>query len=212
MKYGFFTDVHGDLEALRWVLDILAEADQLYFLGDVCGGREVSACLDLIRSRRVFCVPGNHDLWDFELTALSPEERDYLAALPLKRAVQDWLAVHSDFVQDQQGISFPYIYSESDARRALAQFPERLIFFGHTHASQLHQLLPDGQIQFRRPRAPVQLEPDCRYLINVGAAAQACLLYDSELQRIDYRFRQPAPTAPRPSEPRRSWWRKLLPW
>lgn len=211
MKYGFFTDVHGDLEALRWVLDTLAEADQLYFLGDVCGGREVSACLELMSSHQVFCVPGNHDLWDFELTGLSSQEREYLAALPLKRTVQDWLAVHSDFFQDQQGISFPYIYSESDARRALAQFPERLIFFGHTHASQLHQLLPDGQIHFRRPREPFQLERDCRYLINVGAAAQACLLYDSELQRIDYRFRQPAAvslTLPLP----RSWWRKLLPW
>jgi len=212
MKYGFFTDVHGDLEALHWVLESLSDADQWYFLGDVCGGREVGACLDLLRTHQVHCVPGNHDLWDFELTGLSLEQREYLAALPLTRPVEDWLAVHSDFAQDQYGISFPYIYSQSDAQRAFGQFPQRFIFFGHTHASQLHQLQPDGQIHFYRPREPCMLQPDCRYLINVGAAPQVCLLYDSELQCIEYRFRQPVAPPPRPSETKIGWWRKLLPW
>jgi len=203
MKYGFFTDVHGDLDALHWVLQSLGEADELYFLGDVCGGREVSGCLDLLRSRQIPCVPGNHDLWEFELTGLSSEHREFLAALPLTRPVDDWLAVHSDYVQDQLGIGFPYIYSQSDAERAFAQFPQRLIFFGHTHASQLHQLRPDGQIHFQRPRETFRLERDCRYLVNVGAAAQACLLYDSELQCLEYRFRQPVAAAP---APKKSWW------
>ena len=212
MKYGFFTDVHGDLEALQWVFDRLGDADRCYFLGDVCGGRDVAACLDLLRSRQVPCVPGNHDLWDFELAELSPEHKEYLASLPLTRPVEDWLAVHSDFFQDQHGISFPYIYSQSDAERAFAHFYQRLIFFGHTHASQLHELQADGQIHFRRPREPYKLEPGCRYLINVGAATQACLLYDSELQCIEYRFRQPLSEPPRRPEVNRSWWRKLLPW
>lgn len=93
MVYGFLSDVHGDLEALEWALGSLAEADQIYFLGDVCGGREVSACLEVLRCQGVLCVSGNHDLWEFELTELSSEQREFLAGLPLSRQVEDWLAV-----------------------------------------------------------------------------------------------------------------------
>jgi hypothetical protein len=82
-------------------------------------------------------------------------------------------------------VRFPYIHSETDARRALDHFPQRLIFFGHTHLSQVHRLDPDGRIEFRR--APgFELAPSSRYLINVGMAAQAVLLFDSAAQRIHY--------------------------
>ena len=189
MNYGFFTDVHGDLEALEWALETLAEADQLYFLGDVCGGREDGACLEMLRSRGVLCVPGNHDLWEFELTGLAPEQREFLAGLPLSREVDDWLAVHSDYEQDAYGIRFPYIHSELDARRAFALFPQRLIFFGHTHLSQVHRLQPDGTIVFTRIREAYELQPECRYLINVGACPQVCLLYEAEAQRLTFHRR-----------------------
>ena len=193
MTYGFFSDVHGDLAALKWALETLAGADQLYFLGDVCGGREDRACLQLLRSRGVLCVPGNHDLWDFELTGLTPEQREFLAGLPLSREVDDWLAVHSDFEQDAYGIRFPYIHSESDARRAFAFFPQRLIFFGHTHLSQAHCLQPDGTIGFTRIGEGYDLRPECRYLVNVGATPDVCLLYEPALPRLTFHRRSSCP-------------------
>lgn len=204
MTCGFVSDVHGHLESLSWALDSLAEADQIYCLGDVCGGREVRACLNLLRERGVLCIPGNHDLWEFEWTELRPEERHYLAGLPLTRQVDDWLAVHSDFEQDQHGVHFAYIHSELDARKAFAHFPQRLVFFGHTHLSQVHCLRPDGTVEFTKVRRPYELELGCRYLINVGATPEACLLYDSEKALLDYRFRAPEPA--RPVARARPWW------
>lgn len=189
MIYGFLSDVHGDLEALQWALSALSGADQIYFLGDVCGGREVRACLEMLRTRGVLCIPGNHDLWEFEWAGLTQGERDFLTGLPLTRETEDWLAVHSDFEQDSYGVRFPYIHSESEARKAFAHFPQRLIFFGHTHLSQVHCLRPDETVEFTRVREPHVVRPECRYLVNVGAAPEACLLYDSQAGRLDFRFR-----------------------
>ncbi|MBX3172756.1 MAG: metallophosphoesterase [Candidatus Eremiobacteraeota bacterium] len=204
MTYGFLSDVHGDLDGLCWALDSLAGADQVYCLGDLCGGREVRACLELLRARAVICVPGNHDLWEFELSELLPEQREFLAGWPISREVEDWLAVHSDFEQDEYGLRFPYIHSEADARRAFAHFPQRLIFFGHTHLSQVHCLEPDGTIRFTRAQGACPLRSECRYLVNVGATTDTCLLYDTEKAMLDYRFRVPkAPVV----VPRRPWWR-----
>ena len=204
MTYGFVSDVHGDLAALEWALEVLSGADQVYFLGDVCGGSDVAACLDMLRARGVLCIPGNHDLWDFELTGLTAEQRQFLAQLPLSREVDDWLAVHSDYERDVHGVRFPYIHSESDARRALALFPQRLIFFGHTHLSQVHCLRPDGIIEFTRVRDSHRIEPGCRYLVNLGAAPDVCLLYDRPAQLLHYHFRK---KSERPAPKPRPWWR-----
>ena len=203
MTYGFLSDVHGDLPALQWALGCLQGADQIYFLGDVCGGPQVAECLQLLRQRQVFCVPGNHDLWDFERHGLDAELDRFLTELPLMREVDDWLAVHSDFSRDDLGVCFPYIHSESDARRAFAQFPQRLIFFGHTHLSQIHWVTPEGNLGFQRARQPVTLDPDYRYLINVGAASQACCLLRDGGQ-LEYFFRDPR--TPRPEPRSRPWW------
>jgi predicted phosphodiesterase len=204
MTYGFLTDVHGDLSALDWSLGCLQSADQIYFLGDVCGGRDVSACLERLRGAGVVCVPGNHDLWDFERGQLSAEQSRFLTELPLERAIEDWLAVHSDYNQDQYGVSFPYIHSQSDASRAFARFTQRLVFFGHTHLSQIHRLLPDGQIEFQRAPSALELQPGSRYLINVGAAADACCLLRNG-KRLEFHFRtRPESDLPVAGKP---WWR-----
>lgn len=191
MTYGFLSDVHGDLAALEWALSCLQSAQQIYFLGDVCGGPEVAACIGLLRERQVLCVPGNHDLWDFERSHLTQEHDRFLLGLPLTREFPDGLAVHSDYSQDEFGVRFPYIHSELDARRAFAQFPQRLVFFGHTHLSQIHRLRPDGSIGFQRAPERISLGSDSRYLINVGAASQACAVLRPGGQ-LEYYFR-PAP-------------------
>lgn len=116
---------------------------------------------------------------------LSPTAQAALRCLPLEQPVDDWLAVHSTYERDDRGVYFSYIHSELDARRAWAQFPQRLVFFGHTHLSQIHRLGPDGASQFLRGSS-FELDPDSRYLINVGMAAQGVLLFDSEASQIDY--------------------------
>lgn len=186
LKYGFFSDVHGDLDGLERALEALGSADRLVFLGDVLGGCRDRECLERLQTiPRLIWVPGNHDLWDFELMGLSPTAQNALRCLPLEQPVDDWLAVHSTYERDEQGVYFSYIHSEVDARRAWAQFPQRLVFFGHTHLSQIHRLGPDGVSEFLRGSS-FQLDPDSRYLINVGMAAQGVLVFDSEAGQINY--------------------------
>jgi predicted phosphodiesterase len=189
MKYGFLTDVHGDLEGLQRALNSLGGADAVYCLGDLAGGREVDECVELLRSQGIQSVKGNHDLWEFELEGLSESSQDFQRSLPLELQVDDWLAVHSDYEIHEGQPRFPYIYSQQDAQRAFQHFPERLVFFGHTHLSQVHRLNADGSIDFfRATETAIQLDPQSRYLINIAMAAKAVALYDSEQQSLSYIF------------------------
>jgi hypothetical protein len=166
-------------------------------LGDTAGGREVDRCVELLRSRGIQSVKGNHDLWEFELEALTESSKQWLRSLPFELPVEDWLAVHSDYETSGDQTRFPYIYSQQDAQRAFQHFPQRLIFFGHTHLSQFHRLNSDGNIDFSKAtEAPIQLNPKSRYLINVAMAAKAVALYDSQQQTLSYTFFEPPKTEP----------------
>lgn len=207
VKCGFLTDIHGDLEGCQRALDALAGADAVYCLGDTAGGREVDRCVELLRSRGIQSVKGNHDLWEFELEALTELSKQWLRSLPFELPVEDWLAVHSDYETSGDQTRFPYIYSQQDAQRAFQHFPQRLIFFGHTHLSQVHRLNPDGSIDFfKATEAPIQLDPQSRYLINVAMAAKAVALYDSQQETLSYiLFERPKPEPVIDKEPTSSW-------
>jgi putative phosphoesterase len=64
MKLAFISDIHANLPALEAVLDDIRRhaPDNIYCLGDLvnfaCWDNEV---IDLIRSRNISCVQGNHD-------------------------------------------------------------------------------------------------------------------------------------------------------
>jgi len=89
LRYGFFSDVHGDLEGLERALEALSEVDRLVFLGDVLGGRRDRECLERLQSiSELIWVPGNHDLWEFESMGLSPTAQTALRCLPLEQPVE----------------------------------------------------------------------------------------------------------------------------
>ena len=90
LRYGFFSDVHGDLEGLERALEALSEVDRLVFLGDVLGGRRDRECLERLQSiSELIWVPGNHDLWEFESMGLSPTAQTALRCLPLEQPVEE---------------------------------------------------------------------------------------------------------------------------
>lgn len=66
MRYGVFSDVHSNLEALSAVLDFFDEAgvDAYLCCGDLVGyGPDPEACLDRIRAlKNLSVIGGNHDL------------------------------------------------------------------------------------------------------------------------------------------------------
>ncbi|MHC4481381.1 MAG: metallophosphoesterase family protein [Planctomycetota bacterium] len=59
---AIISDIHGNLEALKAVLSQLREAETVYCAGDVVGyGPNPNECCELLRSRGVLSVQGNHD-------------------------------------------------------------------------------------------------------------------------------------------------------
>ncbi|MBR5682032.1 MAG: metallophosphoesterase family protein [Ruminococcus sp.] len=66
MKIAVFSDIHGNLRALKAVLErIKAQApDKTVFLGDIFQrGNEESECLELLKSSDIVCLKGNCELY-----------------------------------------------------------------------------------------------------------------------------------------------------
>jgi predicted phosphodiesterase len=67
MRIALFSDVHGNLSALRTVrqaIERLPDIDQVIFAGDLClFGPRPGHCLDLLRDMAVPFVVGNTDEW-----------------------------------------------------------------------------------------------------------------------------------------------------
>ena len=63
---AIISDIHGNLEALRTVLDYtdkLDHVDEVACLGDIVGyGPWPKECVDTIRERCEWCLCGNHDV------------------------------------------------------------------------------------------------------------------------------------------------------
>lgn len=185
--FGFFSDSHGDLEATGLCLAALECADRLYFLGDVAGGRDVEACLEVMNERGVQMVSGNHDLWDFELIGLPKSCREQIAGLPLQFQDGDFLAVHSYYTRHNDVVRFEYLYTEQDAEKAFEFFPQSLVFVGHTHQARVFQL--DGPtVEGSELQQPLRLSEHHRYLVNVGCAQDGVVIYDSQDRVVRFLF------------------------
>ena len=83
MKIAVFSDIHGNLKALRAVLHQIKgeNADLTVFLGDVFQrGKEETECLDLLMQSGVICLKGNCELYVQHGVEIDPDVeylRDY---------------------------------------------------------------------------------------------------------------------------------------
>ncbi len=189
MNVAVISDIHANLEALQAVLaDIRALGLQtIYCLGDVAGyGADPEACLDLVRGACQICLRGNHDQAltdDAELARmneaaaaalrlhrdlLSPATRSELAAWPLAQSGGDARLVHGS---PDVPAEFHYVLSRLDVENAFHAFPEHLGFCGHTHHPLVAEEIVTGAFR-TLPPGRVDLDPACRYLINVGSVGQ----------------------------------------
>ena len=63
-RIAFISDIHANMEALNAVLQEIDKhgADMIICLGDVVGyGPNPKECIDIIRSREIPTIKGNHD-------------------------------------------------------------------------------------------------------------------------------------------------------
>ena len=194
MRYLVLSDIHANLQALDAVL-AAAKAiphDHLLVLGDLVGyGADPNAVVQRVQELSPHAlIRGNHDKvgagiessegfntvarsairWTYE--ALTPQNRDWLAALPTGPVLVD------DLVQICHGTPFDedaYVFDDLDALRALNAAERPLCLFGHTHVQIGYALQGDqftlSTLDESRP-LDIQLGDDTRHLLNPGSVGQ----------------------------------------
>lgn len=208
MRLAVLSDIHANLEALEAVRRAGEErgVERWVCLGDVVGyGADPQACLARVRQWMAFCVMGNHDQavaglgdleyfnpwarWAVEWTAgqLRPEQRQYLAGLPLSMVEDDALYVHAHPANPG---GWGYALNEREAQRALEATTARLCFIGHSH----QPLVCAAGSGLLVGEDLIALRPGERYLVNAGSVGQprdgnwwACfLVWDQERDTLEY--------------------------
>jgi predicted phosphodiesterase len=206
MIYGVFSDVHGNYEALKAVLDFFRKnkAEGFICCGDLVGyGPQPSECVrEVMGLNNAYVALGNHDAaitgrlemrWfnqnavealEFGRKALSGAEMAYLAALPETIKAGDFTAVHGS---PRKPLT-EYLLSESQFSENMRYWETSPCFIGHSHLP-VYFRQSDGETPetgFLLPMARVLLS-GVRYVLNPGSAGQprdgnpraSCGLYDS---------------------------------
>ncbi len=202
MKIAVISDIHGNLEALNAVLSKIdaLNAYMIYCLGDIVGyGPNPNECVELIRSRNIPTIAGNHDkavtgelsiesfsqvarvgvLWT--QSVITAENKKFLNDLPYSIQEHNILFVHSspDYPEE-----FRYLLSPEDARESFDYFSNPLTFVGHTHRP----------VVFCEDNRTIEISLDKKFIVNVGSVGQprdgnwkACfVLFDTEQYKLEY--------------------------
>jgi putative phosphoesterase len=180
-KIALISDVHGNLMALQKAIKTLEEysPDIWICLGDLVGyGPFPKECIDLVRSKEMYCVLGNHDagvigkvplrhfrkpnrtLIELTKKLISEDDKKWLASLPYTIVKEDWIAVHASPIKPER---WEYIESAFTARNLLNNISQKFCFVGHTHKPVL---VSDkiGNNEFKTGN---------KYLINPGSIGQS---------------------------------------
>jgi diadenosine tetraphosphatase ApaH/serine/threonine PP2A family protein phosphatase len=205
MRYGVFSDIHSNLEAMATTLNAMKAdgAEEFLCPGDLVGyypnPNEVIELIEGMRCWKV--VLGNHDAGCVGKTSLShfnpsaaeailwtqprlkPQNRRFLENLRLREEIGDILLVHSSPFQSEE---WHYLTRQEDLERNFRYFQGFICFFGHVHEPFVAEQSPDGTVAVLKQNE-TKLKKGCRYLVNSGSVGQprdgdarACyLIYDS---------------------------------
>jgi predicted phosphodiesterase len=218
MRYGFFSDVHSNLEALKTVIaDFKNEKlDQIFFLGDAVGyGPDPNECVDLINDVAEIKLMGNHDYaalglietnlfnvyaqesMEWTKNVLSEKSLKILSGLVMDHRFDQSYMVHSTPKEPQE---WNYILDLDDAEENFKYFSKQICFIGHSHSPIIIKK-PDDRHCLVLEEPQTQIEKDVKYLVNIGSVGQprdgcnlACyLIYDAEekaitLKRLSYDY------------------------
>ncbi len=216
MRLAILTDIHANAEAFKAVLaDLQARSvDRIAILGDIIGyGPDPEWCVDkavALMTEGAILVQGNHDAagltpdstmnstarqsLDWTRARLSPEQKSFLATLPLTHQHEDILLVHASAHSPADWI---YVTSERSAAPSFRVSTARLIFCGHVHVPALMTSDMAGNVREHQVLfgVPIPLLRTRRWLGVVGSVGQPrdgvpqagyCLL-DTATNELTYR-------------------------
>lgn len=190
MRYAVISDIHGNLEALKAVLnDIeLHGIDIVICLGDIVGYYpDPELCVELIKEHTTYSVAGNHDYaainlintdnftyYAFEAmewtkARLSEESKKYLASLPLTIKMDKMFFTHSSPANPSE---YTYIFpnSEHAILQAFSSMVYKINFIGHAHWPFI--MSQENLDIINCFENDVEIQDNRYYLINVGSVGQ----------------------------------------
>ncbi len=212
MKYGVFSDVHGNYEALKAVLAFYRRKGVKDFIccGDIVGyGPQPLECVEALSGiKELVAVMGNHDAalagklgvkwfnpdaaWAIEFTRgrLTGQAMDYVAGLPEIVETDDFTLVHGSPCKPLT----EYLLSENQYTANAKKWTVSPCFLGHTHMPLYFREGPSGapETDFMKPLARISAASG-RVMINPGSVGQprdgdsraACGIYDSESRSFE---------------------------
>jgi predicted phosphodiesterase len=218
MKCAVFGDVHANLEALTAVLaDARSEgAEEFVCTGDVVGyNPNPRECIQLIRDLGCPVVLGNHDeeaardeaiygmnplartAIEWTRAQLTPDEKQWLRALPLAVQVHGFTVVHASL--DEPPL-WTYVLSRFDALCSFSHQRTAVCFHGHTHRPRF--FVQTGQsVREEDPAKLLRVVPGNKYFLNTGSVGcprdgdrrAAYAIYDREsagitLRRVEWDY------------------------
>lgn len=193
-RIGIMADSHGDVDALQAAVTFLTQAgcQSLYHLGDICDStlpETIARCVATIQENNILAVKGNNE---HTVSVNSPEDGDsaislFLGRLPMVRVLPGALFAHSLPFEKELGLSAMIRALTDDAARFFfQQYPENLLFRGHSHAPVL--MHEKGGTVLSIPislREPISLSPCRPGIITAGALTEGlCMIWDTVADEI----------------------------
>lgn len=209
MRYGIFSDVHANLEALEAALaDYQKEKiDEYLCIGDVVGyAANPRECIEKVKRAAEVTVAGNHDWASIDLFPadyfnplakeavswtqgnLQAGNRKFLESLQLVFKNTDLTLVHGTLESPED---FSYLMDSYAASRTFALLQTPVCFVGHSHVPGVFIRDKNNRISYQQ-EATVILEEDKKYIFNVGSVGQprddnpdaAYCVYDADNRRV----------------------------
>jgi predicted phosphodiesterase len=218
MRYGFFSDVHSNLEALKVVVaDLQKEKlDQVFFLGDAVGyGPDPNECTSIIDQVAVVKLMGNHDYaalglietnlfneyaqrsMEWTTGILTDKSLKVLSKFAMDHRFDESYLVHSTPKEPQE---WNYIFDLDDAEENFNFFNKQTCLIGHSHFPVIIKKYDDRHC-FLHQETWTKIEKGFKYIINIGSVGQprdgsnlaSYLVYDADekiarIKRLPYDF------------------------
>jgi predicted phosphodiesterase len=195
MRIAIFSDVHGNLSAMRAVLASIgrqSSLDQVVFAGDLClFGPRPQATVDLLRER---ALPAKGQLSAESLRWLDDLRTAFqIRIAPSSDPADELLIVHAN-PKDLMGIIFPSVahqqelynrirQPDDDLSSLLGAEPARTIAFGHLHIPGIRLWNDKQLINISSVSLPGDRDGRAKYAILTWGAD---LGWTAELIRVDY--------------------------
>lgn len=209
MRYGIFSDVHSNLEALEAVLAACGKEsiDKYLCIGDVVGyASNPMECIEKVKQVAYFTVAGNHD-WAcvnlFSCDYFNPIARQavvwtrqnfaregagFLESLKLVYTNGDLTLVHGTLDNPQD---FNYLIDGYAAEQTFAELKTDVCFVGHTHVPGIFVKEKDGVLSYLEDGV-CSMRPGNRYIVNSGSVGQprdgnpkaAYCVYDTQTREL----------------------------